>query len=62
MFIAISTGQILAVLVTLNLIGLCFAAFVILRRKSRSQALRRDHRSDKLSSQILLGISAELDR
>ena len=33
MFAAISTGQVLAVLVTLNLVGLCIAAFVILRRK-----------------------------
>ena len=30
---AISVGQILAILVTLNLIGLCIAAYVILRRK-----------------------------
>jgi hypothetical protein len=33
MFAAISIGQILAALVTLNLIGLSIAAFVILRRK-----------------------------
>jgi hypothetical protein len=30
---AISIGQILAVLVTLNLIGLCILAFVVSRRK-----------------------------
>jgi hypothetical protein len=33
MLAAISIGQVLAVLVTLNLIGLCFAAYVIMRRK-----------------------------
>jgi len=33
MFAAISIGQILAVLVTLDLIGLSIAAFIILRRK-----------------------------
>jgi len=33
MLAAISIGQVLAVLVTLNLIGLSFAAFVIMRRK-----------------------------
>jgi hypothetical protein len=33
MFAVISIGQILAILVTLNLIALSIAAFVILRRK-----------------------------
>jgi hypothetical protein len=33
MFAEISIGPVLAVLVTLNLIGLCIAAYVILRRK-----------------------------
>jgi hypothetical protein len=33
MFAVISIGQILAILVTLNLIGLSIAAFVILRQK-----------------------------
>jgi hypothetical protein len=33
MLAAISIGQILAVLLTLNLIGLSFAAYRILRRK-----------------------------
>jgi hypothetical protein len=33
MLAAISIGQILAVLLTLNLIALSFAAYVILRRK-----------------------------
>jgi hypothetical protein len=33
MLAAISIGQILAVLVTINLIALSFAAFVIMRRK-----------------------------
>jgi hypothetical protein len=33
MFAAISIGQVVAVLVTLNLIALSIAAFVILRRK-----------------------------
>jgi len=33
MFASISIGQVLAVLVTLNLIGLAIAAFVIMRRK-----------------------------
>jgi len=33
MFAAISIGQILAALLTLNLIALSFAAYIILRRK-----------------------------
>ncbi len=33
MFAAISIGVVLAVLVTLNLVGLSIAAYVILRRK-----------------------------
>jgi hypothetical protein len=33
MFAAISIGQVLAVLVTLNLIALSFAAYRIMRRK-----------------------------
>ena len=33
MLAAITIGQVLAVLVTLNLIGLSIAAFVIMRRK-----------------------------
>jgi len=33
MLAAITIGQVLTVLVTLNLIGVCFAAYVIMRRK-----------------------------
>jgi hypothetical protein len=33
MMAAISIGQVLAVLVTLNLVALSFAAFVVMRRK-----------------------------
>jgi hypothetical protein len=33
MLAAISIGQVLAVLVTLNLIALCIATYVIMRRK-----------------------------
>jgi hypothetical protein len=33
MLAAITIGQVLAVLVTLNLIALCFAAYVVMRRK-----------------------------